>query len=160
MTLNDYVDHTGIEEDQLTCLKLVIGAGHGTILREITRLLFGPRTKERTLWISGAANSGKSMFIRCLNQIFASDEVDWRGLYLPISKRTKPEIMRQILSSEEFSFKDAFTESNRAVTKQLMEGRGATVRADLYKQFDTAYKNAIVVVASNKLPASEAQGSD
>ena len=41
-----------------------------------------------------------------------------------------------------------------------MEGRGATVRADLYKPFDIAYKNAIVVVASNKLPASEAQGSD
>ena len=41
-----------------------------------------------------------------------------------------------------------------------MEGSGGLVRADLYKQFDTAYKNAIVVVASNRMPASEAQGSD
>ena len=127
-TLNDYVDHTGIEEDQLTCLRLVISAGHGTILREITRLLFGPRTKERTLWISGAANSGKTKFIQRLNEIFASDEVDWKGLYLPVSTRTKPKIERQILSSEEFSFEDAFAKSNRAITKQLMEGRGANVR--------------------------------
>ena len=74
-------------------MKLVISAGHGTILREITRLLVGPKTKERTLWISGVANSGKSMFIRFLNMIFASDEVDWRGCYLPIKKRNKEEIM-------------------------------------------------------------------
>ena len=34
------------------------------------------------------------------------------------------------------------------------------MRKDLYKQFDSCYKDAIVVVASNKLPASEAQGKD
>ena len=37
-----------------------------------------------------------------------------------------------------------------------MEGRGASVRNDLYKLFKTSYENVIVVVASNKLPASEA----
>jgi hypothetical protein len=78
-TLRDYVDQTGIVEDQLTCLKKIIAAGHGTVLREITRLLFEKKSKTRTLWLCGVANSGKSIFIRLLDLIFASDEVDWRG---------------------------------------------------------------------------------
>ena len=44
-TLEDYVSQTGLLEDSISCLKLVIKAGHGTILREITRLLFGTSTK-------------------------------------------------------------------------------------------------------------------
>ena len=66
-TLQDYVNQTGLLEDQLTCVKMVIEAGHGTILRAITRLLFEKQIKTRTLWISGVANSGKSIFIRLLN---------------------------------------------------------------------------------------------
>ena len=85
-------------------------------------MLFQKQTKTRTLWISGIANSGKSMFIRLLNQIFASDAVDWKGPYLPISKRNKAGIKTQILSSEEFDFAEAFSDKNRAVTKLLMEG--------------------------------------
>ena len=54
--------------------------------------MFGDRTKERTLWISGVANSGKSMFIRRLRSIFASDEVDWRGVYMPIRERHLPAV--------------------------------------------------------------------
>lgn len=72
---------------------MIIDAGHGTVLRQITRLLFERASKARTLWISGVANSGKSIFIRLLNQIFASHEVDWRGLYLPIRKKNKEGIM-------------------------------------------------------------------
>ena len=37
-----------------------------------------------------------------------------------------------------------------------MEGAGANVRSDLYAHFQSTYENAIVVVGSNKLPASEA----
>ena len=38
-----------------------------------------------------------------------------------------------------------------------MEGRGACVRDDLYSKFGgVSYKDAIIVVASNKLPGTEA----
>jgi adenylylsulfate kinase-like enzyme len=43
---------------------LVNGAGHGRILRSVANLLFGPKTKQRTIWLTGVANSGKSQFIR------------------------------------------------------------------------------------------------
>ena len=42
-----------------------------------------------------------------------------------------------------------------------MEGRGACVRDDLYSKFGgVSYKDAIIVVASNKLPAKEAHARD
>ena len=135
---------------------MIIAAGHGTVLREITRLLFEKKSKTRTLWLCGVANSGKSIFIRLLDLIFASDEVDWRGPYLPITRRNKDKIKTQILSSEEFNFGEAFSDKNLNVTKLLMEGRGASIRNDLYASFETVYEDAIVVVGSNKLPATEA----
>ena len=69
------------------CLELVAGAGHGKIIRDFTRLMFGERTKQRTLWISGTPNSGKSMFVRRVRNLFASHEVDWRGVYLPVREQ-------------------------------------------------------------------------
>jgi hypothetical protein len=71
----------------LDCVKSVNNAGHGRLLRAIYNILFGEKTKRRTVWITGVASSGKSMFIRRLRSIFASDEVDWRGVYLPVKKR-------------------------------------------------------------------------
>ena len=97
-TLEKYVTSRGVMQPDLECLKLVVSAGHGKIIREVVRLMFGERTKERTLWISGVANSGKSMLIRRIREIFASDEVDWRGVYMPIRHRNLPQIKTQLLS--------------------------------------------------------------
>jgi len=38
------------------------------------------------IWLYGIASSGKSMLVRRLRRIFAGDEVDWRGQYLPVRK--------------------------------------------------------------------------
>lgn len=46
------------------------------------------------------------------------------------------------------------------MTKLLFEGEGASVRKDLYQQFKGCYDQVTFVVASNALPASEAQGRD
>jgi len=62
----------------------------------------------------------------------------------------------QVVTCEEFSFKHAFHPDNLHVAKLLFEGEGASVRTGLYKQFEETYKNAIFVIASNQLPASEA----
>ena len=44
---------------------------------------------------------------------------------MPVKERNMPGIQTQMISSEEFSFKDAFSDSNLAITKLLMEGEGA-----------------------------------
>lgn len=41
-----------------------------------------------------------------------------------------------------------------------MLGEGASVRKDLYEQFKECYRDVAIVIASNKLPASEAQARD
>lgn len=84
LTLKNFVDQHGTEHDPIDCVRLVSNSGHGQLLRATVNLLFGERTKKRTIWITGMANSGKSMFVRRLRTIFASDEVDWRGVYLPV----------------------------------------------------------------------------
>jgi hypothetical protein len=116
----------------LDCVKLVNDAGHGRLLRAAYTILFGERTKKRTVWATGVASSGKSMFIRRLRSIFASDEVDWRGVYLPVKQRFNENIKTQLVTCEEFSFKTAFSDANYHVTKMLLEGEGANVRKDLY----------------------------
>ena len=77
-------------------------------------------------------------------------------MYLPIRKRYNPLIKTQLVTSEEFAFKDAFADSNTHVTKLLFEGEGASVRRDLYAQFTECYRDVAIIIASNKLPASEA----
>lgn len=72
------------------CVRLVDEAGHGHLLRAVVNLIFAERTKKRTIWVTGVANSGKSMFMRRLRTVFASDEVDWRGVYLPVKIRSQP----------------------------------------------------------------------
>jgi hypothetical protein len=42
----------------------------------------------------------------------------------------------------------------------LFEGEGANVRKDLYASFMSSYEDAVFVVASNKLPGTEAQARD
>ena len=159
--MSNHLKNTAIDAKEIDCLRKVAKAGHGKIVRDFTRLMFGDRTKQRTLWISGVANSGKSMFIRRVRNIFASHEVEWRGQYNPVREQYLTEsIIPQIVSSEEFNFKEAFADGAIATTKLLMEGAGMNVRNDLFAQFKTCYKDAIVVIASNKLPASEAQAKD
>ncbi len=63
-TLTNYIKKYGVSESIEDCIRLVNQAGHGRILRSAANLLFGPKTKQRTIWMSGVANSGKSQFIR------------------------------------------------------------------------------------------------
>ena len=100
------------------------------------------------------------MFIRRLRSIFGSDEVDWRGVYLPVKNRCNSLIQTQLVTFEAFSFKHAFSDGNYHVTKMLFEGEGASVRKDLYATFEPAYKDVAFVIASNKLPGTEAQARD
>jgi hypothetical protein len=122
-TLKNYVEGHHIDGAGIACVRLICGSGHGRILRAAARLLFGPRTKQRTIWISGVASSGKSQFIRRLRRVLASDEIDWRGLYLPVRERNHPHIKTQLVTSEEFNWRDAFAEHCKHVTKLLFEGK-------------------------------------
>ena len=144
----------------LDCVKLVNNAGHGRLLRAVFNTLLSKKTKKRTVWITGVASSGKSMFIRRLREIFASDEVDWRGVYLPVKKRYNMQVKTQLVTCEEFSFKNAFSDANLHVTKMLLEGEGANVRKDLYEKFAPSYEDASFVISSNELPGTEAQARD
>lgn len=75
-------------------------------------------------------------------------------------ERNNPSVQTQIATCEEFSFKNAFADGNLHVTKTLMEGEGASVRKDLFAPFTECYKDAVFVIASNTLPASEAAGRE
>jgi hypothetical protein len=77
-------------------------------------------------------------------------------VYLPVRERTNPLIKTQLITCEEFSFKNAFSDANYHVTKMLFEGEGASVRKDLYAQFVEAYKDVGIIIASNNLPGTEA----
>ena len=131
-------------------MRLVARAGHGRLLRGIARLLFGKKSKKRVVWVFGNPNSGKSQFIRRLRSILGSDEVSWRGAYLPVKERNRSDLVTQVVTCEEFNFKHAFAEGTLEVTKLLFEGEGASVRKDLYAMFQKAYKDVIFCVASNK----------
>ena len=78
----------------IKCCRIINKAGHGRIIRSVYRLLInrGNDSKRFVCWLYGVANSGKSRFIRRLNKIFASDEVDWRGEYLTEGEVNKPHI--------------------------------------------------------------------
>lgn len=82
--------------------------------------------------------------------------MDWRGIYLPVRERSNSLIETQLITCEEFSFKNAFSDANYHVTKMLFEGEGASVRKDLYAQFTNSYKDVGIIIASNTLPGTEA----
>ena len=160
-TLQEYCKGNEVAIDPIQCVETISKAGHGRILRSVWRLLLsGKKTKCSVAWMHGIASSGKSQFIRRLRSIFSSDEVDWRGPYLPVRKRNREDIQTQIVTCEEFSFINAFRPDSLHVTKLLFEGEGASVRKGLYQNFTEVYESAIFVVASNALPAGEAKGRD
>jgi hypothetical protein len=77
-----------------------------------------------------------------------------------VRKRNRENLKTQIVTCEEFSFTNAFKPDSLHVTKLLFEGEGASVRKGLYQNFTEVYENAVFVIASNALPASEAEGRD
>ena len=105
------------------------------MLRSIFRLLLnrGSDNKRWVCWITGKRNSGKSEFIRALGQIFASDEVEWRGKYLPVTKTNRPSVETQLVTCEEFAKSNAFSKENLPNTKKIFQGTGAAVQENLFK---------------------------
>ena len=61
---------------------------------------------------------------------------------------------------EEFDPHTAFADGTLAVTKQLFDGAGGLIRHDLYEKYKVGYKDIVFVIATNALPATEAQGRD
>ena len=90
--MKSYCEKNSVNISPIECARKINEAGHGKILRSVLRLLFTEKgkTKKHVVWIYGDPNSGKSNFIRKLRSIFSSDEVDWRGSYLPLKVRNKP----------------------------------------------------------------------
>ena len=91
------------------------------------------KMKKHLIWIMGKPDSGKSSFIRRVRKIFGADEVDWRGIYLPVRKRSNPTIKTQVVTCEEFNYVNALNQEGRQTCKLLFEGEGAPIRSGLYK---------------------------
>ena len=134
-TLGAYCANNTVSFSPIACLRKITDAGHGKILRSVYRLLIAERgkTKKHVIWIYGEPNAGKSTIIRMLRKIFGSDEVDWRGAYLPLKERHRPELKTQIVTCEEFSSANAFKGDCIHVTKLLFEGQGALIRTGLFQ---------------------------
>ena len=100
-------------------------------------------------------NTGKSEFIRLVREIFASDEVSWDQVYLPVRKRNRPELEAQIVTCEEFNPTTALGKGILPTTKLLFEGQGANVRDGLYQPHKHMYESAVFVISSNRLPGQD-----
>ena len=74
---------------------------------------------------------------------------------MPEKFNNLPEIKDQVVTCEEFNVTHGFSKESLHMTKTLFEGAGALVRKDLYLSHTLKYKDAVFVVASNELPASE-----
>ena len=109
------------------------------------------------LWLWGNASTGKSYFMRRISKIFASTEVAWKGEYLPAKGVSRPEIVSQLVTCEEFDFFTAFGLATLETTKQLFEGRSGLTRVGPYKQYGERFGDACFVLASNTLPNDEAK---
>jgi hypothetical protein len=114
--------------DPIECLKAINEVNHGRALRAVFRFLIRDMSpelkgsKKKVLWIGGPPSTGKSFFIRRLRKIFAGDEVDWRGEYLPVRISNRPEICPQLVTCEEFNFQTALGPQTLQTTKLLFEG--------------------------------------
>ena len=116
--MRQYCASNSVSLSPIACIKKVVEAGHGRVIRSVYRLMFPEvKTKKKVAWIYGEANAGKSKFIRRIRKIFGSDEVDWRGEYLPLKERNRPDLKTQIVTCEEFSIVNAFKPGCLHVTK-------------------------------------------
>ena len=92
------------------CTDAINKANHGEALRATYQLLFSKdEGKKHVLWIHGVASAGKSYYIRRLREIFASEEVSWKNEYLPATSVSRPDIMTQMVTCEEFDYRTAFS---------------------------------------------------
>ena len=86
-TLGQYCETHSVSVSPIACARRISRARHGRALRSIWRLIIEKkRGKVHVGWLYGVASSGKSMLVRRVRQVFAGDEVDWRGQYLPVRK--------------------------------------------------------------------------
>ena len=159
-TLADFVKDIKVSISAVDCVRIIDNAGHGRMLRSAYRLLLnrGNDSKLRVCWFIGPRNSGKSQFIRRLGEIFASDEVDWRGKYLVVSKTNQRKVQTQVVTCEEFHKSIAFSKENLCNTKKLFEGAGAPVQGNLFQQIQPKYEKACFALASNMFPTHENTG--
>ena len=150
----EFVADIKVAISAVDCVRIIDFAGHGRMLRSAYRLLLnrGNDSKKRVCWFIGPRNSGKLEFIRRLGEIFASDEVDWRGKYLVVSKTNKRKVQTQVVTCEEFHKSTAFSNENLCNTKKLFEGAGAPVQGNLFQQIQPKYEKAAFALASNMLP--------
>ena len=88
-----------------------------------------------------------------MSEIFATDEVAFKGSVLPQGPKTKENKKRQIMASHEFDFTTAFRPENISSLKTLLEGKGCLGRANLYGTYSSIYAGACVFIATNHLPA-------
>ena len=159
-TLKEYVNRIDAVQSDIGCCKVINNAGHGRMLRSVFRRLFD-RGNDEKMCVSqfiGPRNSGKSQFLRRLGEIFAGDEVDWRGKYLCVARTNQKNVKPQMITCEEFNKSHAFNRENIGTTKRLFEGEGAPVQSNLYKSHVAKYEKVIFALASNTYPSFEGTG--
>ena len=72
-TLADYNDENCSELNKAECYDKVINADHGDCMHAVNNVWFKREDpKKHLVWLYGKRNSGKSSFIKYLEQIFCS----------------------------------------------------------------------------------------
>jgi hypothetical protein len=105
--------------------------------------------KMRTIWIYGAANSGKSTVIKFLRQIFLAQTMLLLEGKFTIVSAEHPFATQLILMDEASS--GLFVKTNMELAKSFLEGRGYPHRAMNQTPYPD-WEGACVLLATNGLP--------
>lgn len=133
-------------------VEVVRGAGHYEIARAVADVVVGGAGgKVRTVWVHGAADSGKTTAIELVEEIFCAQRIQFQGAFLGSAPPNKPNAATQVVSCHELNGPSAFHGSNLANMKTMLEGRGGMVR-NLYQAFSLQFAGCAFLFGSNGLP--------
>ena len=143
-----------IETTNEACVTAISEAGHYKILKAVHEIFFKRQDKKKRLvWLHGPRNTGKSSFIGLIEEIFATQQFNFKQAYCTMDPPPEDKDWTiQIYTSHEFDVKNAFTQDHFANLKTIFEGKGGIVSNNKHIKFKRQMVDGLFLVASNELP--------
>ena len=115
------------------CIQKLRDSHHYNCLKAVYDVFLAPHErKSHLVWIWGCANSGKSTFIEALEPIFSCQRISFNKDLINEESSNKPEVKTQIALCTEFNHETALSDGTYSTMKQLLEGKGGSVKGNLY----------------------------
>ena len=157
-TLDAYIDEHPCELTLEECMQLVEEAGNRELVEVCANTFFTTQEnpKIRLVWMYGDRNLGKSSFVSYMEEIFATQEFNFKQSYCTMDEPKRGDDWAvQLYTSHEFDYKSAFTDTHFATLKAIFEGKGGQVSTNKFATFGRKMGNGFFLLASNDLPMCE-----